>query len=266
MHFSSRRDSAVAEVMVGVANWRLWSRLGWSEIKRRYRRTMIGPFWTSLSLGVFIFTIGFLYALLWHQPAESYLPFLASGMISWILVSTIITEGCSMFVAAQGIISQLPFNYIVLACAMIWRNTIVFMHNIFVLILLILYSGTHFTPATLLVAPGILLVALNGLWIAIILGMACARFRDIQQVVSSVLQVAMFVTPVFFRPSQLGERGGMIADINPLFHMVEVIRAPLLGNVPGTITYGFLAAMIIVGWTVALVLFSKYRSRIVFWL
>lgn len=257
---------ALADIYAGVANWRLWGRMGWAEVKRRYRRTLIGPFWTSLSLMVFVGTMGVLYATLWHQPPETYLPFLCSGMICWVLVSSIITEGCGTYTGNSGLLTQMPFNYTTLACSIVWRNIITFLHNLLVYALLALPLGVPVTLETLLFFPGLLLIAINGVWMANVLGMACARFRDIQQVVGSLLQVAMFITPIFWAPDQLAGRGRIFADINLLFHMVDILRAPLLGKTPAPLSYLVVTLLAVVGWGVMLFLFSRFRRRVVFWL
>jgi ABC-type polysaccharide/polyol phosphate export permease len=257
---------AMADVLNGVAGWRMWGRMGWAEVKRRYRRTLIGPFWTSLSLIIFVGTMGFLYATLWHQPPQSYLPFLCSGMICWVLVSAIITEGCGTFTANSGLLTQMPFNYTTLACIIVWRNVITFLHNLVVYALLALPLGVPVTLDTLLFFPGLLLIALNGVWIANLLGMACARFRDIQQVVSSLLQVAMFVTPIFWSPEQLVGRGQIFTEINILYHLVDIVRAPLLGKAPAPLSYAVVLGLAVIGWATMLYLFSRFRRRVVFWL
>src|SRR5687767_6111050 len=94
-------DVAIADFVGGVSAWRMWIRLGWQEIKRRYRRTVIGPFWTTLSLGIFIAVLGVVWARLWNQDPKTYLPFLCAGMLSWNLVQAMIIDGCSVFVGGE---------------------------------------------------------------------------------------------------------------------------------------------------------------------
>ena len=134
---------AWTDIRDGVTNWRMWGRLGWQDNKRRYRRTVIGPFWTTLSLGVFIVTLGVVWSQLWKQDPKVYLPFLASGMVVWALVGTVITEGCVVFVAAENLIKSLRINYTALACSVIWRNVVVLAHNILIFILVAVYGAVY---------------------------------------------------------------------------------------------------------------------------
>jgi ABC-type polysaccharide/polyol phosphate export permease len=259
-------EIACRDVLGGVAEWRKWGRLGWQEIKRRYRRTTFGPFWTSMSLGLFIVTLGFVWANLWKQDPKQYLPFLTSGMLAWTLVSTLIIEGCSVFTAGESIVKSLRFNYTILTCAAIWRNLIVFCHHFAIFVLVALFTNVDVNLKSLLVIPGLALVAVNGVWFATLLGSVCARYRDIHQVVSSILQVAMFVTPVFWSPSQLDGRLQRFVDFNLLYHFVEVVREPMLGKAPSLWSYGMVVGSAVVGWTLMIYVFSRFRRRIPYWL
>jgi ABC-type polysaccharide/polyol phosphate export permease len=258
---------ALTDFVDGLTNWRMWGRLGWQEIKRRYRRTVIGPFWTTLSLGVFMFAFGIVWANLWHQNPKTYLPFACTGFLAWNMVAGIVSEGCMTFVTGEALIKQLRFPYSLLACSIVWRNLIVFLHNLAILVAVAVYAGLRPTWAMLLVVPGLFLVWFNGVWVATLLGTLCTRYRDIQQVVISVLQISMFVTPIFFTPEQLGQRmGKYFAQANPLFHYVNIVRAPLLGKVPSHVTYVTVFLGTIVGWAVTLWVYSRFRRRLAYWL
>ena len=257
---------ALSDVAGGLSNWKMWGRLGWQETKRRYRRTVIGPFWTTLSLSIFIVTLGILWAQLWKQDPKAYLPFLTAGMLAWGLVSTIITEGCSSFIAAEGLIKSMSFSYTLLTCAVVWRNFIVFLHNFVIYVGVMLYAGVAVTTNTMLILPGLFLISINGIWVCILLGMMCSRFRDIQQIVSSILQVSMFVTPIFWAPEQLGARFSKFVDFNPLYHYVDIIRSPLLGRAPAMLSWEMVVAGTLVGWALTLFVYSRFRRRLPYWL
>jgi len=100
----------------------------------------------------------------------------------------------------------------------------------------------------------------------LVLAMVCARFRDIQQIVISILQVSMFVTPIFWSPDQL--RGRLVAAVeyNLLYHYVDIIRAPLLGRAPATLSWVIVFMATVVGWAIAFCLYSRFRRRIPYWL
>jgi ABC-type polysaccharide/polyol phosphate export permease len=260
-------DRAFHDISLGLAHWRMWSRLGWGEVRRRYRRTAVGPFWTTFSLGIFIFALSTVWSGLWKMDVREFLPFFCAGMVTWYLLSAIITEGCTIFVMSESLIKQMSVSYTLIACAMVWRNIIVFAHNFLVFVVVAVICGIDVNAYTLLFIPGLALVALNGAWVGMLFGTICTRFRDLQQLITSLLQIALFATPIFWRPEQLQSRlSAIFIELNPLYHFVDVVRAPLLGQMPTTSSWLFVLGATIFGWTFTLVVFSRFRRRIPYWI
>jgi ABC-type polysaccharide/polyol phosphate export permease len=262
----SSLDIALIDIVAGIRANHIWGRLGWRETKRRYRRTVLGPFWSTLSLAIFVVALGLVWSNLWQQDPKAYLPFLTAGMLSWVLFSTICTEGCSAIVGNEGLIKQLRISFTLLACAVVWRNLIVFIHNIGIYVLVCIYAGLAPTWATLLVIPGLLLLCLNGCWIAMFLGALCARYRDVQQLVASLLQIALFLTPIFWSADQLHGHTFVLTDFNPLYHLIAIVRDPLLGNAPRPLHWLVAIVITIFGWLLTIEMMRKFRHRIVYWL
>jgi ABC-type polysaccharide/polyol phosphate export permease len=260
-------STAWEDLAGGLSKTELWGRMGWLDVKRRYRRTLLGPFWTSMSLAVYVISVGLVGAGLWHQNIHDYLPFLVSGMIVWMLVSTIIGESCAMLIGGQGLFRNIRFEFSIFAYALVWRNVLVFFHNLIVYVLIAIPLKPELLGWTVLLAlPGIFLVLINGVWLALLIGMLCLRFRDVQPLVSTALQISMLITPLFWPPESLSGSGRFIfVEFNPIYHLIEVVRAPLLGNIPGTTSY--VAAMLIAtgGWLLAFIVFERFRSRITYW-
>jgi lipopolysaccharide transport system permease protein len=257
---------AIEDIYGGACQWRMWTRIGWQEVRRRYRRTVIGPFWTTLSLGIFVLSLGVVWARLWHTPLETYLPFVSAGIITWTLVSSLITDGCPIFVSNEGLIKQLQISFTLLVISAIWRNIVVFAHNLVILVIVFLWFWQPPGLDLLLIVPGLILLCINGAWMGLLCGMICARYRDLQQLIGSVLQVIIFVTPVFFMPDQLGRSRVYFVGLNPLFHLIDIVREPLLSKAPDAASWWFAVAFAVAGWWLTLVLFARFRRRVAFWL
>jgi ABC-2 type transport system permease protein/lipopolysaccharide transport system permease protein len=261
-------DRKLRQALTDIAEgWRrrpLWGTMGLQDIRRRYRRSVIGPFWITLSMGVMVAALGLLYGTIFKQDMHDYLPYLAAGFVVWGLISNLILEGTAVFVGAEGLIRQLPAPLSVHVYRLLWSNLIIFGHNIWVFVAVALWYGLNPGWTMLLALPALLLVVLNGFWVALLAGLLSARFRDIPLVVASVVQVLFFITPVIWRPDMVPDRA-MILDLNPLHHFVEILRAPLLGQVPAL--HHWLAASVItaVGWAAALGFFRVYRWRLAYW-
>jgi ABC-type polysaccharide/polyol phosphate export permease len=253
------------DIVGGLMQFPVWGRLGWQEVKRRYRRTVIGPFWATLSIGMFLGGLTFVSAPLFHTSMKSILPFLAAGFVTWSYITALINEGCGTY-ASGSLITQLSFPYSVLNFTIIWRNIIVFFHNVLIVIFVILVLHVPVNWHALLVIPGLLIVAANGFWITMMLGLISLRYRDIPQLVANLVQILFFATPIFWRPTQLGPHGQKIVQFNYMYHLIDVMRAPMLGTAPSLLSYEITIGGALLGWLLAYELFARLRRRVPYWI
>jgi ABC-type polysaccharide/polyol phosphate export permease len=255
---------AAHDFIEGLRRWELWVNLGWHDIRQRYRRSQIGPFWLTLTTGILVGTLGFLYAGIFRQTISNYLPFLTLGFIVWGLISSLILEGCSVFIASQGVIRQLKSPLSAHVFQLVWRNLIIFGHTFLVYIVVALVFDIRPGPAALLAIPGLALLCLNGVWVGLLLGMLSARFRDIPTIITNVVQILFFLTPIIWRADQVPNRV-MFVKLNPFYHLVEIVRSPLLGQVPPWSTWLAVLMVTCCGYALALAFFVRFRSRVAFW-
>jgi lipopolysaccharide transport system permease protein len=260
------RTRMLAEDLIqGARLWRLAITLGWLDIKLRYRGSLLGPFWLTLSTGAMIGALGLLYATLWKMPVAEYLPFLALSQVLWTFLSSVINEGCTGFTSSEAVIRSVRMPFFVHALRLLVRNALVLAHN--VLVIVAVYAAFRIWPGwyAVFAVPGLVLWVIDGLAIAMLLGAICARFRDIPPIVGSLLQIAFFVTPVIWQPKQLGPGKNWMLLGNPFFDVLEVVRAPLLGLAAGSHVWiaalVFSAAMCAIAW----LFLSFARARIAFW-
>lgn len=257
---------ALNDVIAAFRNFEFWGSLGWMETRRRYRRTVLGPFWATASMAIFVGTIGILYAYLWHQDVKIYLPYLVSGLLAWQLIAGIVTESNSAFINAEGAIKQVNLPLSIFVLLAVYRNVILFGHNLVVYVVVAILMSINVSWNTLLLIPAIVLVIVNGWWVGIILASACTRFRDVQQLIQNIMQILLFVTPVLWPIEQLGSRGLLFVVLNPMYHFIQITREPLLGNSPAISHWIYAVCTAVVGWLLTLVLFGRIRQRLVYWL
>lgn len=241
--------------------------LGWQDIRGRYRRSVIGPFWLTISMCVMIACIGLVFGGIFNTPMDEYLPFLATGIIFWFFITGTINDGCTGFIDAEGIIKQLPIPLFVHILRVLWRNLLILAHNILILPLVLLVMGKGLSLVALWAVPGLLLVVLCLSWIALLFAMLCARYRDLPQIVASILQVAFYLTPIIWMPSLLPDRVGVaFLELNPFYHLFELIRGPLLGQGPNLTSWIVVACIALFGWLFTLFVFSRLHKRVAYWL
>lgn len=260
----SKLDLAVKDIQGGLQAYHVWVITGWQDIKMRYKRSTIGPFWITLSLGITVAAMGALYARLFSQKVAEYIPYLSIGMIVWALISTLVIESCSIFIQSEAIIKQIRLPFSIYVLRMIWRNLIIFFHNAVVLIFVYLWFSIAWRWQVVLVPFGLLIIAFNAMWIGLILGTLSARFRDIPQIVTSLMQVLFFVTPVMWRARLLKDHM-WVAKWNPAYNLMKLVMRPLQGRIPSEYSLVFVAIITVGGWVVALAFFGRFRARIAYW-
>jgi ABC-2 type transport system permease protein/lipopolysaccharide transport system permease protein len=145
-----------------------------------------------------------------------------------------------------------------------WSKFVIFAHNIVIYFAVLLYFQIWPGVISLLAIPGLLLVLLNGALISLFIGVVSTRFRDIPQVITSAIQIVFFVTPIFWKPELLKTRS-YIVDFNPFYHLIEVVRAPLLGSMPSVTSYTAVLVVTMINLAITGAFFSRFRSRISYW-
>jgi lipopolysaccharide transport system permease protein len=265
--WAQRFQLEAQDIREGFMLWRLSWALGMSDIRLRYRGSALGPFWLTLSTAIMIGAMGFLYADLFHMDIHSYLPYLAASIIIWNYLSMMVSDGCTCFTQSDSLIKGTRMPFTVHALRSVVRNTIVLAHNVIVIIVVFIVMGVPISLYTLLAIPGLLLFLIEGFAISLLLGALCARFRDVPQIVASIMQIAFFVTPVMWDTKILegNQNAELLIQLNPFFYILEIVRAPLLG---ASMTFDMVAKALIVTAAIlgiSAIAFAKTRGRIAYW-
>ncbi|KVC46957.1 ABC transporter permease [Burkholderia pseudomultivorans] len=255
---------ALGDLRQSIVSWRLWTLLGWLEVRQRYARSRVGPFWLTISMGVVIGSIGVVYGTLFGQKMSEYLPFLATSLVMWAMFSQTVQEGSVAYINSGTYIRQAATPKLIYILQVAWRNLIVLMHNFVIVLLLLGVFGVKDWTVLPLLIPGLLIYLLNAIWVAMIAGLLSARFRDLPQIISALLQVAFYVTPIMYRPASLN-RFSFIVEWNPLAYLMDVVRDPLIGQVAPPTTWAVTIGMALIGWPIALLLTGRFLKRIPYW-
>lgn len=260
-------STAVRDIFLAFQDLSLIGMLGWLDVRHRYKRSRLGAFWLTISMGVMIGTMGIVFSKIFHSSIAQFLPFLSIGMILWGFITATVNDACAGFVSAHYIIKQLPLPLFSHIARIMWRNILIFGHNlvIFPLVLLCVHAPIHWIA--LITIPGFLLLTINLTWIALALAILCARYRDLIPIVSSVLQIVFYVTPIMWMPNTLSARAGAyLIDYNPLYHVLSIVREPLLGQLPTTMNWMVSLGLALAGWGLTLIIYGRCKNRIAYWL
>lgn len=242
--------------------------LGWHDVKQAYRRSRIGPFWLTIGMAVQILAMGIVFGAIFQSDIQSYLPFLSIGIIFWSFLSNTLIEGCSAFISSEGIIKQLNIPFSTYILKVVWSNLITLGHNL--VIIPILFIALRVLPNwnMALLIPGIMLVILNITWMVAVLALTSSRFRDFLPITASILSISFYLTPIMWNPSLLPDNDTtwLLLNINPFFHMIDVVRSPLLGIQPELSSWVYLSLLSFVGILSTLLVYRRFERMIAYWL
>jgi lipopolysaccharide transport system permease protein len=255
---------ALRDIADGLRLWHLAWTLGWLDIRLRYRGSILGPFWLTLSSAIMVGSLGFLYSALFHTDVHEYLPFLALSQVLWTFLSTLVLEAGTCFTQAEGMIRAVRMPLTLHALRMLVRNVLVLGHNVVVIVGVDIIFSVWPGWQAFLALPGLAVWGVDALAVALLLGAFCARFRDIGPIISSVMMIAFFLTPVIWQPQQLG-RHAVLLPLNPFYALLEIVRAPLLGHAPSADTWIAAAVYSVALCGMSWALFVRARGRVAFW-
>ncbi|WP_176037281.1 ABC transporter permease [Brucella tritici] len=263
----ARVHAAISDISDSLIAYRIALIFGWQDVAQRYRRSRLGAFWLTINMAVYIGALGMIFGTLFRSDMPEYLPHICSGIIAWGLISSSLSESCTTFSGASGIILQVRLPLFTHILRSLWKNIIIFCHNVLIFPVLLLILGQNFNLHTLLILPGLLILIINLSWIMLVLATVCCRFRDMTQIVTNVLQISFYLTPIIWDVKILPDTSSkLIFELNPFYHLLQLIRAPLFGEAPAIYTWLLTISIAIMGWFFALVFFGKYRWRIPYWL
>lgn len=266
LSFATMIQYALRDVLIGLRRVDLWGFLGWHDVKQRYRRSSLGPLWITLATLIMVAGMTLLYAGLFRQELQSFLPLVASGVVIWTFIAGCITEGSNVFISAGATIKQVPAPLTIHVFRLIWNQFIYFLHNFIVIVLAVVIAGIPVTATTLLLIPGLVLLIANLVWIILLLGTLGARFRDVPLIVQSLITALFMMTPVLWRVDFLPAERQWVAFLNPFTYLLEVVRIPILGSVPSLAQWSVAGAMAVGGWLVTAYVYGRSRRKVAYWI
>jgi ABC-type polysaccharide/polyol phosphate export permease len=256
----------LAELMGGLRHWRVWHLLGIRELRHRYSRSKLGQVWLTLSTAIMIGVLGGVWSVLFNQPVRDLLPFIGTSLIFWTYLSQILTESTAAFINHGNLYRNQKMNFSVSIYSVIYRNTLVLAHSLAIIVVLIVAFGVPINWYLLQAVPAFALTWIMLAWVGYLIAMACVRYRDIIQIITTWLTVSFFATPVMWRPNQITAKYQFIVDYNPLAQYLELLRNPFLGEPVGAWAWVTTTAISFGAGLLALAVIGRYQRRVIYWM
>lgn len=242
---------------------RLLAYLAKRDITRQYDRTVLGPAWIPINVFVHVALLGFIFSMIFE--GQKYIPHFAIGYAVWTTFGRAVGEGARLWIANRNYLQHLCVPLSTFLVKHLIKMTYVLALSLPVGALASLIFGLRPTLAWLLVIPGAVVYLANLSWIIALLSVLGVRFRDLTQFIPNLLFMGYLATPIIWETSRLGEHQ-WVARVNPIYHLIELMRAPLLNELPTALTWIVGVSMAVAGHAVALPLLALCRRRIVLWL
>lgn len=249
-----------------ITSVRVGSYLGWNDIRQAYKRTFIGQFWITLGTLVGVAAIGTVYSLLFNSPPGNYLPYLATGLVFWNLLSSGITDGGLAFIFSEGYIRGTSLPHLTYIVRIVSKSVFTFCHNLLVIPLVLIIFPQGISWILLLAVPGFLIGLVTMLGLATIISFFATRYRDVPQILSAAMQIIFYVTPVIWAPSSLPQGiAQYVVLANPLASVLQVMRLPWLNQMPTTANWTISTITALMVFSLGVLVYQKFYNRVAFW-
>lgn len=263
----SQWELLLRDWFLSLGQWHLWMHLGWQDLLRQYRRSFLGPAWIAINTAIFTAAFGWIGAQLFNQDVKSYIPYFCLGNVFFGFLTSVFNEGCKTYIDSAAFLKQSSYPKFIFVLRVVWRNLLLLAHQIPLILIVLWIGGLLGQSLWLLWLGGMLLTVASAVMAVALLGAISTRFRDIPMVVGSILQIAFFITPVIWRPTQLsaGHSSAFIA-LNPLAAWLELLRAPLMGQAPQITAWVTASIAFVVLTLLCIAVYLAVRRRINYWL
>ena len=263
--YSLRKEVGVrallGDIVDGARRYDVWKAFAWEETKQRFNRSVLGLAWIAVSFLIFVLAI----ALFFRGFTAEHVAHVAIGLAIYQFLVGIMQDGCTVFVQANGWIRSSRLPYSIYIFKSIARSLFPFLIHAVVIAVLLPFMGWRPSWENLLAIPIFALFLFNGIWVQYLMGILCARWRDINHLTTAIARLLFFTTPILWRYEDTDSVRRLVADFNPFTHFVQVFRATLVEGGDSMLHWYVIIAFTICGWALTLVVASLWRRHIPLW-
>lgn len=235
------------------------------EFSLRYKKYRLGPFWLTITMLFYTGAVSLVYSQLFGLENADFIAYVTVGLVVWFYINSTIIDCSLAIISNEGLIKNYRigiWHYTTVACI---KNLLVLFFYLPVALVSLFFTGFPSFLDLVFCLLGLALVVINLLWSGFLLSMLVAKIKDFEHLTASIMQITFLLTPILWDKQFIVDYH-LIVDLNIFFHLVEVVRSPLLGNGIPAISLFFLLSSAGIGWALTLFLFYRLKNRIVFWI
>ena len=249
-----------------LIRWRLIHLLGALNIKGRYARSILGQLWLTLSVLLLILSTGLVWSLIWKQPIQFFLPYVGIGQVIYLFVAATINESAGVIVADQRLYVSEHMPCTVSIATHIYKNLLMLAHNVPIIIGLIIWSHAIKLTVNIYYVPSFIATVIFLFFMSYIIATICTRFRDLIQLVASIMQASFLITPVMWNLTVIPQKYHFYVLLNPFASCLEILRNPLIGLPIEPVAYKILLAWTVISGLTALIVHKTMEKNTIFWI
>jgi lipopolysaccharide transport system permease protein len=261
--------SALAEVASdcreALKMCRFAAMLAWRDVTSGVRLSMLGPLWLFAQPLLWIVTIIFFFGPSAGQSEPMYGLYVAAGLTIYLGLQTFVVEGSKVFATERNIILNVRVPFFVFVIKLLIKVLITMLISLPIVLVAIIVNRPPIDASILLVVPALLVLLTAGIGMMLTLGVIGTKYLDLNLMLQALMRVVMFATPIFWIVPEQDNLRHLAAQLNPFYHLIEIIRAPIMGRVPAPehwlISIAFAVVLLLSG----VLLFARYRRRLPLW-
>jgi ABC-type polysaccharide/polyol phosphate export permease len=261
----SNTQSFWIDLKEGCSQPRLVRLLAWRSLAKTYDRTSIGIWWIPLDVLFHFLTIGLVLSLVLGGDGR-YLPYFAPSFALWRIFTQSTIRGADLWNRSENLLRNFPLPKSLFLLQECGRSFYLFLLKFPVAIIIALTTGAFLTINIFFLPFGAILFLLNLSWIIVLFSLIGGRFPDFHRFLPSVMYALYIGSPILWQPERLGDKYQFVAQLNPIFHLMEVVRRPILGESPTTLSWSVVIILALAGWLVTFQALVRTHKEIVLWL
>lgn len=253
------------DISSGLKLREIWLNFAWEELLSRYRRSTLGLLWIVFGYAFFVVGIAFFFGGFSRAGIGEFTIYVAIGYAVFQFLVANMVDGCAVFTGSTSWIRSTTLPYSIYVYKSIFRSLFPFgLHLIVVALAMILWQPQLKWNAFLAV-PALVIFVVNGVAIQYLFGLISARYRDLEHFVASITRILIFTTPILWVREERTGLIGLVADLNPLTHYVEIFRAPLMGQDIRPLAWMVVLGCTVTCWLLAALAADRMQRRLAFW-
>lgn len=256
-------QKAIQDIVNGFKSYKTWLYQAYYNLSSKYRRTLFGTLWIASNYVFMSIATSIVFGTLFQRPLTEIMPHNMAGLLILQYILWVVVEAPETFISSANIIRNhaYPFTYFTLEN--LARNAMLLGHNAIIYYIFMAILGELRFP-DITVIPGLIVLTMTLFLWGTVVGMFSARYRDLRYLLPNFAFPIFLLTPVYWSYDMLGSRT-WIADYSPFYHLLSIVRQPLLGLPPTAANWSGAFGSLALGAILYFFLFPAYRRRIPFW-